>query len=391
MAYTEQPAKRADSLSVGGTYDFSPLDAFVASANVVLLGEQDHGDGAAFSFKAELVRYLHLTHGFNVLAFEADFYALTRAWLKVKTPADVPAWVAPHVYFFWRTFAETRPLWRLIEDRFSSASPLIVAGLDPRHSRHGSADLLAELDTCLKRYKVVGGDEVALKDDLVRFRALLQGMLEHEYQHKVNALERATFFRTLHELRRRLGAASGDNASYWRQELRNLGFCARNAWSFEGRDEGMAANLEWLARERYPEAKIIVWAHNFHIAKDTALIVRADGTHIGDYHDTLLGEKAAERLAGVCSLGFVSAEGWYHPEAYQGNLERREDLETPPAGSLEAQLSASGLSHAFLDLRAPPKEPFSMSGVTHNNPSIQHWADAYDGLIFIRTMHGLTR
>ena len=169
-----------------------------------------------------------------------------------------------------------------------------------------------------------------------------------------------------------------------------MGFFARNAWDFRGRDEGMAATLEWLARERYPEARIIVWAHNFHTARDTALTVRADGTHVGNEHDTLLGEKAAERLAGVRSLGFLSAEGWYHPEAYRGNLERREEVKTPP-GSLEAQLYASGMSHAFLDLRSLPGETFYMSGVTHNNPSAQPWADAYDGLIFIRTMDGLTR
>jgi len=331
------------------------------------------------------VRHLHLTHGFNILAFEADFYALARAWSEARTPAEVRTRVAPHVYSFWRAFAETRPLWRLIEDRFGSASPLIVAGLDPRHSRHGSTDLSAELDACMRR---CGGvrDEVA---DLTKFYTLLQGLLEHEYRHEAGARERATFFRTLHGLRRKL-EATGDDASFWRQELRNLGFCARNAWDVRGRDEGMAANLEWLARERYPDAKIIVWAHNFHIAKDTALVVRADGTHVGSDHDTLLGEGAAKRLPDVHSLGFVSAEGWYHPEAYRGDLERREDVKTP-VGSLEAQLYAAGLSHAFLDLRGPARGAFVMSGVTHNNPSAQPWADAYDGLIFIRTMHGLTR
>lgn len=152
----------------------------------------------------------------------------------------------------------------------------------------------------------------------------------------------------------------------------------------------MAANLEWLARKHYPEARIIVWAHNFHVAKDTALTVRAEGTYVRSEHNTLLGEGAAERLAGVRSVGFLSAGGWYHPEAYRGNLERREDVKTTPE-SLEAQLYASGLSHAFLNLHGLPGEAFTMSGVTHNNASAQLWADAYDGLIFIRTMHGLTR
>jgi len=51
MTLAEQLAQRADSLSVGGTYDFSALDAFVAPARTVLLGEQDHGDGQRSALK----------------------------------------------------------------------------------------------------------------------------------------------------------------------------------------------------------------------------------------------------------------------------------------------------------------------------------------------------
>jgi hypothetical protein len=90
--------------------------------------------------------------------------------------------------------------------------------------------------------------------------------------------------------------------------------------------------------------------------------------HVGSEHDTLLGEQAAERLSGVRNLGFLSAGGWFHPAAYRGDLARREDVKTTPE-SLEAQLA--GLSHAFLDLRGSPGEAFTMSGVTHNNPSAQ--------------------
>ena len=32
------------------------------------------------------------------------------------------------------------------------------------------------------------------------------------------------------------------------------------------RDRDMAENVEWLATERYPRAKIALWAHNFHVS-----------------------------------------------------------------------------------------------------------------------------
>lgn len=59
--------------------DLSALDELAESARIIMLGEQNHGDGASFIFKTRLIDYLHQRHGYTVLAFEADFYALELA------------------------------------------------------------------------------------------------------------------------------------------------------------------------------------------------------------------------------------------------------------------------------------------------------------------------
>ncbi len=101
MTYTAQSAQNAVDLGEG--VDFSPLEPLFARSRIVMLGEQDHGDGASFAFKSKLIEYLHLHCGYNVLAFEADFYGLSRAWQEARVPSDIRTRVAPQVYFFWST------------------------------------------------------------------------------------------------------------------------------------------------------------------------------------------------------------------------------------------------------------------------------------------------
>ena len=54
--------------------DLAPLAAVLSGVRVVQLGEQSHGDGAAFFAKARLIRYLHRELGFTVLAFESGLW-----------------------------------------------------------------------------------------------------------------------------------------------------------------------------------------------------------------------------------------------------------------------------------------------------------------------------
>ncbi|MCY8918821.1 erythromycin esterase family protein [Bacillus atrophaeus] len=53
------------------------------------------------------------------------------------------------------------------------------------------------------------------------------------------------------------------------------------------RDKMMAEQLEWVAEELYPDKKIMVWGHNYHLRKQNTKVIKdwiqISGPNMGDY------------------------------------------------------------------------------------------------------------
>lgn len=110
------------------------------------------------------------------------------------------------------------------------------------------------------------------------------------------------------------------------------------------RDESMADNIKWIA-DQNPGAKIIVWAHNGHIAHGGM----PSYTPMGSYLRKMFGSS-------YVNFGFAFNEGSFQAiEAGKG----LHDFTVGPApdASLDATLASAGLPIIALDLRQPPKQP----------------------------------
>ena len=105
----------------------------------------------------------------------------------------------------------------------------------------------------------------------------------------------------------------------------------------------MADNIKWIA-DQNPGAKIIVWAHNGHIAHGGV----PSYVPMGAYLRKMFGSQ-------YVNFGFDFNEGSFQAMESGKGLH---DFTVGPApdGSLDATLASAGMPIMALDLRKPPKE-----------------------------------
>jgi erythromycin esterase-like protein len=101
------------------------------------------------------------------------------------------------------------------------------------------------------------------------------------------------------------------------------------------RDHSMADNVMWL-REQNPGAKIVLWAHNNHVAK----------------RSEAMGGELAKRLGKrFVVFGFASGHGTYRSRSKDVPAIAEFPLRTPVADSVEEACAAAGVPRFILDLR----------------------------------------
>src|SRR5262249_36351235 len=142
--------------------------------------------------------------------------------------------------------------------------------------------LLKDFDAFLAGH----GVDVASIAEWPRFRTVLSKVLNvfNMRQWRPSSEELQLVLSTTDILRTRIAALQGDEAAFWRQHFKNIEVFTelRSKWDpknlevtapdINTRDAAMADNLIWLARDVYPQRKIIVWAATFHNLRNPQLV-----------------------------------------------------------------------------------------------------------------------
>ena len=401
--------------------DLGWLSEVVGDARVVSLGEASHGTSEYFSLKDRFVRYLVEHHGFTEFSIEANFAGgrVVDEWVQGAGPDTAEAAnvaLAHTSYHTWdtvevlemirwmRAYNQGRPEHERVHFHgFDIGGAALAVRQYIQYLQSVEPDAVAGKLAALGPATggVAGGDRDGMQRELDAALAELDANRERY----VEASSRREFAMT------RLGLADA---------RRSFGFGPAQAAgeSMTRRDLAMAENCAHILEAAGPGRKLIVWAHNAHVARQTMEVpanvgsapppegeaseppematVKTQGWHLAER----FGDE--QRVIGF-ALGGGHVKMWH---LFEDRTLKDREFGPPPPDTLDAALAQLGEPLVAVDVRNPPSEgvvgdwlraPRRSRSVTAGWFSEmsefftgRDWLPAYDVIVYVEKSTGVT-
>ncbi|MBV9228852.1 MAG: erythromycin esterase family protein, partial [Chloroflexi bacterium] len=343
----------------GSDADLAPLKQIVGSASIVGLGEETHGTHEFIEIKARLVEFLISNMGFTTLVMENDWgssklldvyinggpgnlqmimtKALFGAW-QTQEYEQLFAWLRAYnanpahtvkIHFLGmdlqvfdrNDFDTVENYVQTVDPKLSTLvgnlyKPLIANGV-------GSTSAYRQLAASTKQQYQVQAQQV-------------YDLLQSNQQRYSNASSPQQFALALQNARIIVETATYLNATTSAEALAH----------YYQRDTFMAENVEWIdEHDAGAHPKIMVWAHDGHIANDTTYGTQ-DGRNLG-------GELRAHYHQSYLPIGTTLYQGTYRTYTFYPS-NKVQTISPPSSNTYNYTLGQAGLPLYMLDLRTIP-------------------------------------
>ena len=378
--------------------DLAFLKDYLKDTRVVMLGEQTHFDGATFDAKIRLIKFLTQQMGYDILAFESEFYGVEKAVQNIQKGATPKEELEKALFPMWTEANMFNDLLSLLQ-----ASPQIsLMGFDNQiYTSYSTDQLPKDLQKTLTEYKIQLPETT-----WQQLTELLYNL--SEFDNKAFSTE-GEFSKDTKELlstlRDSITKLPQEPQAYWSLILQNLQSSLQSAIydeqgnqaaSMKTRDYQMAQNLLYIM-DKYPDRKIICWGASYHFANDLSQLQvtqeskdyfrnansdfqESDTNHLHMIAPSSpMGNYIKEKYGSqIFSIAFTAYEGDYQI------FDEKKAIPVPPENSIESKLKNTGLAYAFVPLAN--QAPFYSSPLGYL-PLKHNWADAFDALFFTRKMY----
>ncbi len=298
--------------------DLAPLEKAIGTSRIVALGEATHGTSEFYELKDRIYRMLAERDGFTVFAMETP-------WLNGRA-ID--------------TYITTG----------KGHAPDALAGSFAVYNNQEVLDLIE----WMRSYNAAPGPHATLRFvgiDMQENPAKVAQLIPQQYADRLSCLTSLPDFTTLGNdpkaaarcvstisaIERELPAGSdAQHAATIERQIVQMYSSTDGLDRTASRDRSMAANVQWVADQLYPNAKITIWAHNAHVMTGSGLYY----TPMGTYLRGAFGQN-------YYIVGFAFDGGSVSPNGVSAPA----SIPTSPPNSIDAMFRATGLPLFGLNLR----------------------------------------
>jgi erythromycin esterase len=268
--------------------DIEALRRIVGDARVVALGENTHGTRDFFEMKARMLRFLVEEMGFDALAMEATWPEANRLDEYVRHGIGDAAALLSGLYFWtWRTESVLEMI-EWMREHNAAGGDVGFYGFDMQYPGMAMWNV--------QRYVEVVDADVA--GDVARLYACLaphangpNGFVPGREHYELLAAEtrercNASIRQVGELLEARRGAylarSTPDEFALAARSARVVEQFAEGAAEPGSRDAAMAENAIWLQERLGDDARLVLWAHNLHVANRASAMGSDLRAHYGD-------------------------------------------------------------------------------------------------------------